>query len=72
MLSLIMHNLVKITAIIALGPAFAVAQTAITVDVGSTLQEIDGFGVSEAFGHASQFPKKRVLTTSSIPQLVPA
>jgi O-glycosyl hydrolase len=53
MLSLIMHNLVKITAIIALGPAFAVAQTAITVDVGSTLQEIDGFGVSEAFGHAS-------------------
>jgi O-glycosyl hydrolase len=67
MLSLIMHNLVKITAVIALGSALALAQTAITVDVGSTLQEIDGFGISEAFGHASQFqslasgPQKRGL-----------
>ncbi len=33
----------------------ALAQTSITVNVGSTLQQIDGFGVSQAFGRASQF-----------------
>ncbi|KAL9109698.1 MAG: hypothetical protein Q9227_005736 [Pyrenula ochraceoflavens] len=31
------------------------AQTAITVDATSHLQQIDGFGVSQAFGRASQF-----------------
>ncbi|KAG8951183.1 hypothetical protein FRC04_006665 [Tulasnella sp. 424] len=33
----------------------ALAQTTITVNVGTTLQQIDGFGVSQAFGRASEF-----------------
>ncbi|KAG8951179.1 hypothetical protein FRC04_006661 [Tulasnella sp. 424] len=33
----------------------ALAQTTVTVNVGSLLQQIDGFGVSQAFGRASQF-----------------
>ena len=33
----------------------AMAQTQITVNVGSTLQEIDGFGVSQAFKRAKEF-----------------
>ncbi|TAQ89511.1 hypothetical protein B7494_g2177 [Chlorociboria aeruginascens] len=31
------------------------AQTAITVNTASTLQQIDGFGVSQAFGRAAEF-----------------
>ncbi|KAF9035923.1 glycoside hydrolase superfamily [Panaeolus papilionaceus] len=34
---------------------FALGQTAITVNAGSLLQEIDGFGVSQAFGRAKEF-----------------
>lgn len=33
----------------------AIAQTAITVDLGTTYQTIDGFGFSQAFGRASEF-----------------
>ncbi|KAI1437891.1 glycoside hydrolase family 5 protein [Xylaria sp. CBS 124048] len=35
--------------------AFVAAQTAITVDVGTTYQRIDGFGFSQAFGRATEF-----------------
>jgi O-glycosyl hydrolase len=31
------------------------SQTAVTINVGSTFQTMDGFGVSQAFGRASQF-----------------
>ncbi|KAJ3510437.1 hypothetical protein NLJ89_g4676 [Agrocybe chaxingu] len=43
------------TAILSLSVGLAVAQTQVTVNVGSTLQEIDGFGVSQAFGRAKEF-----------------
>lgn len=33
----------------------SVAQTTITVNVGSKFQQIDGFGFSQAFGRASEF-----------------
>ncbi len=47
-------SLVILTAIAAgLGGAFA--QSSITVNVGSTLQQMDGFGVSQAFGRAAEF-----------------
>lgn len=35
----------------------AIAQTAITVDLGTTHQTIDGFGFSQAFGRAREFQK---------------
>ncbi|KAI0476429.1 carbohydrate-binding module family 1 protein [Xylariaceae sp. FL0804] len=35
--------------------ALAAGQTTITVDVGTTYQQIDGFGFSQAFGRASEF-----------------
>lgn len=35
--------------------ASCLAQTLITVNTSSTLQQIDGFGISQAFGRASQF-----------------
>lgn len=35
--------------------ASAVAQTSVTVNVGTTYQSIDGFGFSQAFGRASEF-----------------
>ncbi|KAH9905365.1 glycoside hydrolase family 5 protein [Xylariomycetidae sp. FL2044] len=35
--------------------ALVVGQTAITVDVGTTYQKIDGFGFSQAFGRATEF-----------------
>ncbi|KAG9016375.1 hypothetical protein FRB90_003084 [Tulasnella sp. 427] len=42
-------------AIAAVNVGLALAQTTITINVGSTLQQIDGFGVSQAFGRASEF-----------------
>ncbi|KAI1074370.1 glycoside hydrolase family 30 protein [Whalleya microplaca] len=49
-----MYSLIALTAIVArLGQTFA--QSSITVNVGATLQEIDGFGVSQAFGRAGEF-----------------
>ena len=36
------------------------AQTAITINVGSTIQEIDGFGVSQAFKRAKEFQSMNV------------
>lgn len=35
--------------------ALAAAQTAITIDAGTTYQNIDGFGFSQAFGRATEF-----------------
>ncbi|KAI9710557.1 MAG: hypothetical protein M1820_002693 [Bogoriella megaspora] len=35
--------------------ALAFAQTQITINAGSTLQQMDGFGVSQAFGRATEF-----------------
>ena len=43
------------TIILAVQLGMAVAQTAITVDLGTTYQSIDGFGFSQAFGRASEF-----------------
>ncbi|KAG8913968.1 hypothetical protein FRC00_001166 [Tulasnella sp. 408] len=44
----------KVVAL-AVNVGLALAQTTVTVNVGSLLQQIDGFGVSQAFGRASQF-----------------
>ncbi|KFY05931.1 hypothetical protein V491_08945 [Pseudogymnoascus sp. VKM F-3775] len=33
----------------------ALSQTAITINTASQLQQIDGFGVSQAFGRATEF-----------------
>ncbi|KAI5867748.1 glycoside hydrolase family 30 protein [Durotheca rogersii] len=38
-----------------LGTGDAFARAAVTVNVASTLQQIDGFGVSQAFGRAAEF-----------------
>ncbi|RYO90995.1 hypothetical protein DL766_000463 [Monosporascus sp. MC13-8B] len=49
-----MASLITFAALAAsLGKAYAQAQ--LTVNVGSTLQQIDGFGVSQAFGRAAEF-----------------
>ncbi|KAI0011849.1 glycoside hydrolase family 30 protein [Xylariaceae sp. FL0662B] len=49
-----MYTLTVFAAIVAcLGQAYA--QASITVNVGSTLQQIDGFGISQAFGRAGEF-----------------
>ncbi|RYP10563.1 hypothetical protein DL765_008067 [Monosporascus sp. GIB2] len=49
-----MESLITFVALAAsLGKAYAQAQ--LTVNVGSTLQQIDGFGVSQAFGRAAEF-----------------
>ncbi|OLN86545.1 Glucuronoxylanase XynC [Colletotrichum chlorophyti] len=54
-------------AVVAANIGLAFSQTAVTVNVGSTLQQIDGFGVSQAFGRAAQFrdmasnPRKQAL-----------
>lgn len=45
----------KSAILIAVNSGLALAQTTVTVNVASTLQQIDGFGVSQAFGRASQF-----------------
>ncbi|KAG8912802.1 hypothetical protein FRC01_004889 [Tulasnella sp. 417] len=42
-------------AVIAVNVGLTLAQTSVTVNVGSTLQQIDGFGVSQAFGRANEF-----------------
>lgn len=41
--------------IIAGAATLSVAQTTITVNVGSKFQQIDGFGFSQAFGRAREF-----------------
>ncbi|KAF9525594.1 xylanase [Crepidotus variabilis] len=43
------------TTLFALLTTVVVGQTQITVNIGSPLQEIDGFGVSQAFGRAKEF-----------------
>jgi O-glycosyl hydrolase len=43
-----------ITALAAI-LGLAQSQTTVTVNVASTLQQMDGFGVSQAFGRAAQF-----------------
>ncbi|KAI1378513.1 glycoside hydrolase family 30 protein [Hypoxylon crocopeplum] len=49
-----MASLITLAALAAtIGQAYA--QTAVTVNTGSTLQQIDGFGVSQAFGRAGEF-----------------
>lgn len=49
-----MSSLLTLAAIAAgLGKAYA--QSSITVNVASTLQQMDGFGVSQAFGRAGEF-----------------
>ncbi|RYP63051.1 hypothetical protein DL769_007077 [Monosporascus sp. CRB-8-3] len=49
-----MASLITFAALAAsMGKAYAQAQ--LTVNVGSTLQQIDGFGVSQAFGRAAEF-----------------
>ena len=48
-------------AILVANIGFALAQTTVTVNAGSTLQQIDGFGVSQAFGRATEF--KNLATT---------
>ena len=48
-----MHTLVKLLAIVKV--AIVEAQIAVTVDTGTLLQQIDGFGVSQAFGRAKEF-----------------
>ncbi|KAG8981757.1 hypothetical protein FRB90_007029 [Tulasnella sp. 427] len=42
-------------AVIAANVGLVLAQTSVTVNVASTNQQIDRFGVSQAFGLASQF-----------------
>ncbi|KAG8986047.1 hypothetical protein FRB90_004236 [Tulasnella sp. 427] len=42
-------------AVIAANVGLVLAQTSVTVNVASKNQQIDGFGVSQAFGRASQF-----------------
>ncbi|KAG8981756.1 hypothetical protein FRB90_007028, partial [Tulasnella sp. 427] len=42
-------------AVIVTNIGLALAQTSVTVNVGSTNQQIDGFGVSQAFGRANEF-----------------
>ncbi|XXH04435.1 hypothetical protein Hte_010851 [Hypoxylon texense] len=49
-----MASLVALAALLA-GVSQTYAQSAVTVKVGSTLQQIDGFGVSQAFGRAAEF-----------------
>lgn len=49
-----MTSLVAFAVLLA-GVSQTYAQTAVTVQVGSTLQQIDGFGVSQAFGRAAEF-----------------
>lgn len=49
-----MVSLVTFAALLA-SVSQSYAQTAITVKVASTLQQIDGFGVSQAFGRAAEF-----------------
>ncbi|KAI0846208.1 glycoside hydrolase family 30 protein [Daldinia vernicosa] len=49
-----MATLVTLTALAAsIGQTYA--QSALTVNTASTLQQIDGFGVSQAFGRAAEF-----------------
>ncbi|KAI1773698.1 glycoside hydrolase family 30 protein [Hypoxylon cercidicola] len=49
-----MNSLLTLATLLA-GVSQTYAQTAVTVKVGSTLQQIDGFGVSQAFGRAAEF-----------------
>ncbi|ORY66542.1 xylanase [Pseudomassariella vexata] len=46
---------VKAAVVIWASIGLSLAQTQVTVNVGSTLQKIDGFGVSQAFGRAAEF-----------------
>ncbi|KAJ2902521.1 Glucuronoxylanase XynC [Zalerion maritima] len=51
-----MHSLGYTTTLVAAQlAALAMAQATITVNMASELQEMDGFGVSQAFGRASEF-----------------
>jgi O-glycosyl hydrolase len=45
--------------------ASTAAQTALTVNVGTTYQTIDGFGISQAFGRAKQFQQAASSTAKS-------
>lgn len=49
-------------AILANLAALCAAQTAITVNVNTKYQQIDGFGFSQAFGRASQFQSANAST----------
>ena len=49
-----MHFQITLGAFVGLA-GWAAAQVAISVDVGTKYQAIDGFGVSQAFGRAKQF-----------------
>ncbi|GME47444.1 hypothetical protein ABW21_db0200664 [Neofusicoccum parvum] len=46
-----LHKFILLVSLIG----WAVAQTSVTVNTGSTLQKIDGFGFSQAFGRATEF-----------------
>ncbi|KAF7361021.1 Glycoside hydrolase [Mycena sanguinolenta] len=48
-----MPGLLQLSIIATLWAAFAGAQTTVTVQLGTTFQTMDGFGFSEAFGHAN-------------------
>ena len=48
-------SLISLTAMAAATFGTAYGQAGITVNVGSTLQQMDGFGVSQAFGRAGEF-----------------
>lgn len=50
-----MAYLTKMLAAALVPLGMAAAQSAITIDLGTTYQTMDGFGVSQAFGRASQF-----------------
>ena len=45
----------KVAALIVAYAGLVAAQTQVTVNYGSTLQQIDGFGVSQAFTRAAEF-----------------
>ena len=52
-LSVRLYSLMKIISFPQLG--LVAAQTAMTVDAGTVFQQIDAFGVSQAFGRAKEF-----------------
>ncbi|KAJ7229662.1 glycoside hydrolase [Mycena haematopus] len=48
-----MPSILQLSGLITLWVAFVRAQTTVTVQAATTFQTMDGFGFSEAFGHAS-------------------
>ncbi|KAJ6479633.1 glycoside hydrolase [Mycena sanguinolenta] len=48
-----MPGILHLSSLVTLWAAFARAQTTVTVQLGTTFQTMDGFGFSEAFGHAN-------------------